>query len=121
MSQKQPKPTEGELVILRVLWERGPKSVREIQQVLNESRPTGYTTVLKLIQIMTEKGLVDRDEDVRKSAAWVLEFEDRGSLEVGKRADVLVLDGPVEHLPYRLGHDPVETVLRDGEVVWQRP
>lgn len=65
MSQKQPKPTEGELAILRVLWQRGPKSVRDIQQVLNESRPTGYTTVLKLIQIMTEKGLVDRDEDVR--------------------------------------------------------
>ncbi|HWF07644.1 MAG TPA: BlaI/MecI/CopY family transcriptional regulator [Bryobacteraceae bacterium] len=65
MSQKQPRPTEGELAILRVLWEGGPRSVRDIQQVLNKARPTGYTTVLKLLQIMTEKGLVDRDEKVR--------------------------------------------------------
>jgi BlaI family transcriptional regulator, penicillinase repressor len=61
----QPNPTAGELEILRVLWERGPHSVREIQRVLNEARPTGYTTVLKLLQIMTGKGLVDRDESQR--------------------------------------------------------
>lgn len=58
----QPNPTSGELEILRVLWERGPNSVREIQRVLNEIKPTGYTTVLKLLQIMTVKGLVKRDE-----------------------------------------------------------
>jgi BlaI family transcriptional regulator, penicillinase repressor len=50
------------LEILRVLWERGPNSVREIHRVLNEIKPTGYTTVLKLLQIMTGKGLVKRDE-----------------------------------------------------------
>jgi BlaI family penicillinase repressor len=61
----QPKPTSGELEILRVLWERGPNSVREIQRVLNEIKPTGYTTVLKLLQIMTGKGLVKRDEKRR--------------------------------------------------------
>ncbi len=65
MALKQPRPTEGELAILRVLWEAGPRSVRDIQRILNESKPTGYTTVLKLLQIMTEKGLVDRDESVR--------------------------------------------------------
>jgi predicted transcriptional regulator len=65
MSLKQPRPTEGELAILSVLWETGPRSVREIQRVLNGSRPTGYTTVLKLLQIMTAKGLVDRDENCR--------------------------------------------------------
>jgi predicted transcriptional regulator len=65
MASKQRRPTEGELSILRVLWEAGPKSVRDIQNVLNEARPTGYTTVLKLLQIMTEKGLVDRDESKR--------------------------------------------------------
>ena len=43
----------------------GPRSVREVQAVLNESKPTGYTTVLKMLQIMTEKGLVERDETVR--------------------------------------------------------
>jgi BlaI family penicillinase repressor len=65
MTSKQRRPTEAELSILRVLWENGPASVRGIQRVLNELRPTGYTTVLKTIQIMTEKGLVDRDESVR--------------------------------------------------------
>ncbi|SPF31328.1 Transcriptional repressor, CopY family [Candidatus Sulfopaludibacter sp. SbA4] len=65
MALKQRRPTEGELGILQVLWESGPRSVRDIQNVLNQSRPTGYTTVLKLLQIMTEKGLVDRDESQR--------------------------------------------------------
>jgi len=54
-----PKPTEGELAILRVLWDRGPSTVREIHQVLGR---TQYTTALKLLQIMTEKGLVRREE-----------------------------------------------------------
>ncbi len=55
------------------------------------------------------------------NAAWVLGLhESRGSLEIGKRADLVVLDGPVEHLPYRFGHDPVKVVIRDGEVVWRR-
>jgi len=65
MEAKRPKPTEAELAILRVLWDSAPQSVRAIQRVLNASRPTGYTTVLKLIQIMTEKGLVERDETCR--------------------------------------------------------
>ena len=65
MKTKQPNPTPAELEILQVLWGRGPRSVREIQRVLNESKPTGYTTVLKTIQIMTGKGLVDRDEKQR--------------------------------------------------------
>jgi BlaI family transcriptional regulator, penicillinase repressor len=65
MAIKPPRPTEGELAILRVLWERGAQSVRSVQRILNESKPTGYTTVLKLMQIMTEKGLVERDETQR--------------------------------------------------------
>ena len=65
MASKQRRPTEGELGILQVLWEGGPRSVRDIQRVLNEIKPTGYTTVLKLLQIMTEKGLVERDESQR--------------------------------------------------------
>jgi len=65
MPTKLPRPTEGELAILRVLWDGGPATVREILRTLNETKETGYTTVLKLLQIMTEKGLVDRDESVR--------------------------------------------------------
>jgi predicted transcriptional regulator len=52
-------------VILQVLWNGGPLSVREILHVLQASKPTGYTTALKMLQIMTEKGLVDRDDSVR--------------------------------------------------------
>jgi BlaI family transcriptional regulator, penicillinase repressor len=57
------KPTDAELGILRVLWTRGPSTVRQITEVLG--RETGYTTVLKLLQIMTEKRLVIRDESAR--------------------------------------------------------
>lgn len=60
-----PRPTDAELGILRVLWQRGASTVREVQEALNEARPTGYTTVLKTLQIMTEKGLVRRDEQQR--------------------------------------------------------
>jgi predicted transcriptional regulator len=59
---KSPKPTEAELAILRVLWQRGPSTVREVHGALNAVKRTGYTTVLKFMQIMTEKGLVTRDE-----------------------------------------------------------
>ena len=60
-----PRPTDAELAILRVLWERGPSTVRQVHDVLVRERPTAYTTALKLMQIMTEKGLVRRDETER--------------------------------------------------------
>lgn len=60
-----PRPTDAELAILRVLWTLGPSTVREVQDELVKVRPTGYTTVLKLLQIMGEKGLVRRDETER--------------------------------------------------------
>ena len=56
------KPTEAELDILSVLWERGPSTVRQVHEELTDKRKTGYTTVLKLMQIMADKGLVRRDE-----------------------------------------------------------
>jgi BlaI family transcriptional regulator, penicillinase repressor len=59
---KFPKPTEAELAILRVLWQRGPCTVRQVHEALNAVKETGYTTVLKFMQIMHEKGLVTRDE-----------------------------------------------------------
>lgn len=60
-----PKPTDAELAILRVLWERGPSTVREVTDAIQEERGTGYTTALKLMQIMTDKGLVQRDDSNR--------------------------------------------------------
>jgi predicted transcriptional regulator len=57
-----PKPTEAELELLRILWAIEPATVREIHEALNDEREAGYTTVLKMMQIMTSKGLVVRDE-----------------------------------------------------------
>lgn len=66
MAEKQmPRPTDAELAILNVLWERGPSTVRDVHEALSPTQATGYTTVLKLMQIMTEKGLVVRDETER--------------------------------------------------------
>lgn len=65
MGDKIPRPTDAELAILRVLWERGASTVREVHDALSATHDTGYTTVLKLLQIMTEKGLVVRDESQR--------------------------------------------------------
>ena len=62
---RPPRPTDSELAILRVLWQRGPSTVRDVQEELIRHSPTGYTTVLKMLQIMTEKGLVVRDEEQR--------------------------------------------------------
>ena len=60
-----PRPTDAELEILKVLWRRGPSTVREVFETFGETKQTGYTTVLKLMQIMAEKGLVRRDETER--------------------------------------------------------
>jgi predicted transcriptional regulator len=65
MSKQTPRPTDAELAILRILWERGASTVRQVHEVLSRERPSAYTTALKLLQIMTEKGLVRRDETDR--------------------------------------------------------
>ena len=57
-----PRPTDAELAILRILWDRGPSTVRQVHDILGRARQAAYTTALKLLQIMTEKGLVERDE-----------------------------------------------------------
>jgi BlaI family transcriptional regulator, penicillinase repressor len=58
---KLPRPTDAELAILRILWERGACTVRQVHDALSRERPAAYTTALKMLQIMTEKGLVRRD------------------------------------------------------------
>lgn len=66
MSKKQNnKPTDAELEILQVLWNEGPSSVRHVNERMNEKREIGYTTTLKLMQIMLEKGLVSRNTETR--------------------------------------------------------
>ncbi|MBI2421334.1 MAG: BlaI/MecI/CopY family transcriptional regulator [Candidatus Hydrogenedentes bacterium] len=70
-----PRPTVGELAILNVLWERGPSTVRDVQEALSAERPTGYTTALKLMQIMHEKGLLLRD-DARRPHTYRVALEE---------------------------------------------
>ena len=65
MKTNLPRPTDAELAILRILWERGPSTVRQVHESLSPERPTAYTTALKMLQIMTEKGLVRRDDSDR--------------------------------------------------------
>ena len=60
--RKTSRPTDRELTILRILWDKGPSTVRDVNEAMNEDNSTGYTTTLKLMQIMAEKGLVLRDE-----------------------------------------------------------
>jgi predicted transcriptional regulator len=62
---KQNKPTKAELEILSILWEKERATVREVYEIINERKPASYTTVLKQMQIMFEKGLVKRDDSNR--------------------------------------------------------
>lgn len=92
------KPTAAELQILQVLWDRGPSTVREVHEALREEKALGYTTVLKLMQIMTAKGLVRRNEDQRAHV-----YEAQQPAEKTKRqlaADMLerVFDGSAREL-----------------------
>lgn len=61
-NSKQSKPTESEMEILQVMWEKGPSTVREVHEILSETKDSGYTTTLKLMQIMNEKGLLYRND-----------------------------------------------------------
>ena len=60
--QNLPQPTDRELTILRILWENGPSTVQQVNDEMSKERPTGYTTTLKLMQLMVEKGLLVRNE-----------------------------------------------------------
>jgi len=77
MKKSPPKPTASELEILHVLWSRGPSTVREVLDALSEKKSMGYTGVLKLLQIMTDKGLVVRDESQRAHVYTTRESEQR--------------------------------------------
>ena len=65
MAKATPLPTSSELEILQVIWRRGPTTVREVYKTLSKDRDIGYSTVLKFMQIMTDKGTLVRDESVR--------------------------------------------------------
>jgi BlaI family penicillinase repressor len=90
MNIKQTKPTESELEILRVLWERGEATVRDVHEELSKTKDAGYTTTLKLMQIMHEKGMVKRDES-NKTHKYVplISREKTQKQFVGKMIDTL--------------------------------
>jgi len=84
-----PRPTEGELELLSILWERGPSTVRDLHQEVSSKRALGYTSVLKLLQIMTEKGLVEREEagkaHIYRTAAAQHETQDQLVRDISER------------------------------------
>jgi BlaI family transcriptional regulator, penicillinase repressor len=83
MSEREvPRPTDAELAILRVLWERGSCTVRDVHEMLSSTQATGYTTVLKLMQIMTDKGLVVRDESQRAHVYQATQSEQKTQRQI---------------------------------------
>jgi BlaI family penicillinase repressor len=97
MSDPQ-KPTTSELEILHVLWERGPSTVRDVHDAISEKKLLGYTTVLKLLQIMTTKGLVRRDEQQRAHVYEACQPAEKTKRQIA--ADMLqrVFDGSASEL-----------------------
>jgi len=99
--RKVPRPTDAELAILRVLWKRGPSTVRDVQHSLQEQRETGYTTVLKLLQIMTEKGLVRRDESARSHVYQAVLSQDETQGQLVRDLVDRAFGGSARHLVLR--------------------
>jgi predicted transcriptional regulator len=74
-SEGLPLPTDAELSILRLLWAKGPLTVRQLHEALSKERDLGYTTVLKAMQVMLDKGLVDRNDSERSHVYWAVATE----------------------------------------------
>ena len=105
MSSKTIKPTESELEILQVLWEKSQASVREVHEELLKTKESGYTTTLKLMQIMHEKGLVKRDDSFKThiyQAAVTREKTQKHLL--GKMINTLFGGSPTELVLQALGN-----------------
>jgi BlaI family transcriptional regulator, penicillinase repressor len=92
------KPTSSELEILQVLWERGPSTVREVHETLNEKRPIGYTSVLKLMQIMTAKGTVQRNEQQRAHVYEAVQPAEKTKRDMALDVLQRVFDGSASEL-----------------------
>ena len=95
------QPTERELAILKILWDNGPSTVRRVNEAMNETKATGYTTTLKLMQIMAEKGLLIRDDSTWKHTYKVAVSEEKTQNQlVGDLMDK-VFSGSAEKLVMR--------------------
>ena len=98
MLTHSPKPTASELQILHVLWERGPSTVREVHQALNDKRPIGYTSVLKLMQIMTAKGTLRRNEQQRAHVYEAVQPAEKTKRQLALDVLQRVFDGSASQL-----------------------
>jgi predicted transcriptional regulator len=98
---KSRKPTDAELAILRVLWERGPSTVREVWEQLREAQHTGYTTVLKLLQIMHDKKLVARDDSARSHVYQAAVSEEQTQRQVIGHLLERVFSGSARNLVFQ--------------------
>jgi BlaI family transcriptional regulator, penicillinase repressor len=98
MATSNRKPTTSELEILHVLWERGPSTVREVHEALQEQRPIGYTSVLKLMQIMTAKGSVQRNEEQRAHVYEAVQPEEKTKRDLALDMIQRVFDGSASEL-----------------------
>ena len=98
MLTHSPKPPASELQLLHVLWERGPSTVREVHQALNDKRPIGYTSVLKLMQIMTAKGTLRRNEEQRAHVYEAVQPAEKTKRQLALDVLQRVFDGSASQL-----------------------
>jgi len=99
------KPTESELEILQVLWDRGQASVRDVHEELLKTKEAGYTTTLKLMQIMHEKGLVKRDDSVKTHIYQAAVSKEKTQKHLlGKMIDTLFGGSPTQLVMQALGN-----------------
>ena len=102
---KNIKPTESELEILQVLWEKGQASVRDVHEELLKSKDAGYTTTLKLMQIMHEKGLVKRDDSIKTHIYQAAVSREKTQKHLlGKMIDTLFGGSPTQLVMQALGN-----------------
>ncbi|MCA0174892.1 MAG: BlaI/MecI/CopY family transcriptional regulator [Proteobacteria bacterium] len=112
-----PNPTDGELAILRVLWaHRGPMTVREVHDVLVRSKDTAYTTVLKMLTIMADKGLVRRDESQRSHRYQALQEEPTVQASLLKELTRKAFSGSALMLVQRALADDVASEAELGQI-----
>jgi BlaI family penicillinase repressor len=121
-SNSLPRPTESELELLRILWYKQPATVREIYDALNTERPSGYTTVLKLLQIMTAKGLVVRDEANRAHVYRSAISQDAMQSKILKDLSVRLFSGSAAQLAlHALAMEPAsDTELEEIRALLKR-
>ena len=104
-TSKYIKPTESELEILRILWERNKASVRHVHEELSKSKDAGYTTTLKLMQIMFEKGLVGRDDSMKIHIYYPIVSREKTQKQLlGKMITNLFGGSPTELVIHALGN-----------------